>query len=364
MRLSVVVCSYNMERELPRTILSLSPWLQRVAPSEYEILVVQNGGRRVNSELLVSIAPNIRDVQPSKLYTSPCFAINEAVLKHARAEFVLIVIDGARIHTPGVIRSCLDSANTVGLSGIAYAPAYHLGWIKQSISQVEGYNQRLEDAALRDVNWTRDGYQLSRISSPAASFRGLFSLPAEANSLLVSKQLYGEVGGFDEGFSTPGGGLCNLDLFGRLCDASSTILCFFREGSFHQIHGGASTNAIDKTNQNKLEQQDLINLGKSIDVNVYTLKNHEKLKFYGIANDTFKQNFDRHANTREKKAYYNSLALKHGFTSLHIGRSGFLRPLMVLSNARALSSLRSLVARLFKICGADNLRTKLVDKGW
>lgn len=358
MRLSVIVCSYNMGRELPRTILSFSPWLQRVASGDYEILVIQNGGRLIDSEALSSIAPNIRNIQPSNLFSSPCFAINEAVCKHARGEFVLLVIDGARIHTPGVVRSCLDSIPLIGLSGVAYAPAYHLGWDKQSRSQVDGYNQHIEDAALRDVNWSVNGYELHSISSRAASHRGLYSLPAEANTLLVSKQLFRKIGGFDEGFETPGGGLCNLDFFSRLCDASSSIVCYFREGSFHQIHGGASTNAIDKTNQNMLEQQDLKKLGKSIDVEGYTSRNALKLVFYGISNNV------KQSSSRKPMVYYRNLAVKHGLRSLPAKRALFLRRLMHWSHKRELSLLRPFIAKLFKIFGADNLRAKLVDKGW
>ena len=41
---SIVVISYNMARELPRTIRSLSPALQRgVSAEDYEIIVVDNG---------------------------------------------------------------------------------------------------------------------------------------------------------------------------------------------------------------------------------------------------------------------------------------------------------------------------------
>jgi len=42
--LSIVVCCYNMARELPRTIRSLSPAMQRgMQASDYEIIVVDNG---------------------------------------------------------------------------------------------------------------------------------------------------------------------------------------------------------------------------------------------------------------------------------------------------------------------------------
>src|SRR5262249_61582669 len=42
--LSVVVVGYRMERELPRTLRSLSPSMQRgIKPDQYEIILIDNG---------------------------------------------------------------------------------------------------------------------------------------------------------------------------------------------------------------------------------------------------------------------------------------------------------------------------------
>jgi hypothetical protein len=51
-------------------------------------------------------------------------------------------------------------------------------------------------------------------------------------------------GGMDEGFDVAGGGLVNLDTYRRalqLEGAQSIVL--LGEASFHQLHGGVSTNA-------------------------------------------------------------------------------------------------------------------------
>ena len=43
-KLSVVVVAYDMARELPRTLTSLSPQYQQlIAADEYEVIVVDNG---------------------------------------------------------------------------------------------------------------------------------------------------------------------------------------------------------------------------------------------------------------------------------------------------------------------------------
>jgi hypothetical protein len=43
-KISVVVVSYNMARELPRTIRSLSPIMQRgIDPADVEVILIDNG---------------------------------------------------------------------------------------------------------------------------------------------------------------------------------------------------------------------------------------------------------------------------------------------------------------------------------
>ncbi len=59
---------------------------------------------------------------------------------------------------------------------------------------------------------------------------------------MLSRELWAESGGLDERFDQPGGGLVSLDLFSRLLGLSDTeLIVLLGEGSFHQLHGGAST---------------------------------------------------------------------------------------------------------------------------
>src|SRR3954452_7065803 len=45
--LSIIVVSYNMRREIPRTLESLSvPYQKNIEPSEYEIVLVDNGSKQ------------------------------------------------------------------------------------------------------------------------------------------------------------------------------------------------------------------------------------------------------------------------------------------------------------------------------
>jgi hypothetical protein len=50
-KLSVIVVGYNMARELPRTIRSLSPAMQRgIHPRDYEVILIDNGSTQPADE--------------------------------------------------------------------------------------------------------------------------------------------------------------------------------------------------------------------------------------------------------------------------------------------------------------------------
>ena len=93
-------------------------------------------------------------------------------------------------------------------------------------------------------NWREDGYALFEISCLAGSSSGgWFAVAAESNCLAVTREMFQELNGFDVGFRSPGGGLCNLDFLRRACDLHDTeLICLLGEGTFHQFHGGVATN--------------------------------------------------------------------------------------------------------------------------
>ena len=60
------------------------------------------------------------------------------------------------------------------------------------------------------------------------------------------RALLEQVGGFDESFSMPGGGYANLEIYERLgASPDVTVTTIVGEGSFHQMHGGTTTNQPD-----------------------------------------------------------------------------------------------------------------------
>ena len=107
----------------------------------------------------------------------------------------------------------------------------------------QGYDAAEEDRLLEACGWEADGYQLFTVSTLAASSgRGWFGPMGESSSLFLRRAVWDELGGLDERFALPGGGLANHDLYRRACEAAGTTLVVLPgEGTFHQIHGGAAT---------------------------------------------------------------------------------------------------------------------------
>jgi hypothetical protein len=242
----VIVVAYNMPRELPRTIRSLSPGMQReVRPDQYEIIVVDNGStRHFAIEECVHWGANVRFVQMERISCSPAGAVNKG-LAAARGELIAMMIDGARLASPGLLQAAL-LADRIHERAVIGVHGFHLGPEVQMSSVAKGYNQQVEDQLLEESAWTDDGYRLFDVSVFAgSSARGWFAPMLESNALFLRRQLWDELGGVDERFAAPGGGLVNLDTYRRACALPGTqLIVLLGEGTFHQVHGGVATNSL------------------------------------------------------------------------------------------------------------------------
>lgn len=239
--LSVVIASYNMNRELPRTLFTMrEPYQRGIEDWQLEIIVVDNGSDKLcDIPLEYSNVKHIKIENPSK---SPAQALNLGI-KESNSDFICAMIDGARMVSPGMFYYALK-ARELNPRVVVSTLGFHLGTEVQMKSILKGYNAQQEDLLLEKVNWKEDGYQLFRISTFAGSSATGWFLPiAESNALFMPRGLWQELEGFDERFITPGGGLVNLDLYKRACELPNIdLITLFGEGTFHQFHGGVATN--------------------------------------------------------------------------------------------------------------------------
>lgn len=243
-KLSVVVVVYNIQREVPRTLLSLSAGYQRdIAPGDYEVIVLDNGSDpALDPEMVAGFGDNFRLIRLDPAPPSPAHAVNRGIAE-ARGDVVGVMIDGARIASPGLLHFALHGAHLYSKAVVATL-GWYLGFDFQRFAMRSGYDAAREDALLGSINWPEDGYRLFEISTlDESSVEGWFCPIAESNALFLKRELWDELQGVDERFDAPGGGLVNLDVFDRalgLPDAQLVIL--LGEGTFHQLHGGIATN--------------------------------------------------------------------------------------------------------------------------
>ena len=244
-RVSVIVVVYNMVREAPRTLFSLSAAYQRhIEAGGYEVIVVDNASTPpFDSNVFSQLKGHFRLIRMDGTTPSPVQAINRG-LAEARGKLIGVMIDGARIASPGLISSAAK-AGRLSDRAVVLTLGFHLGPEVQMKSILNGYNQEQEDRLLAKSGWTENGYRLFDISVLALSSAGGWFRPInESNAIFMRKPLWDELGGFDGRFQTPGGGYVNLDTLSRaVALPGTTVVTLLGEGTFHQVHGGIATNA-------------------------------------------------------------------------------------------------------------------------
>jgi len=244
--LSVIINFYNMQREAERTLTSLKGDYQRgAADLSYEVLCIDNGSNPpLDPDWIASFGPQFRLVRPSRQLASPCAALNEAALQ-ARGDYLAVMIDGAHLLTPGVFQEA-RLAWQEHRDAVVAVRHWFIGGDQRWLAMA-GYSREQEDRLFDRIRWPANGYDLFRIGAPIGEnpepwFDGL----SESNCLMLPTALYDRIGGFDEAFDQAGGGFANLDLWRRASEAASgPLVTLVGEASFHQFHGGTTTNVDD-----------------------------------------------------------------------------------------------------------------------
>jgi cephalosporin hydroxylase len=246
--LTVVAVFYNMRREAARTLHSLSrAYQEQLADARYEVIAVENGSRgdqKLGEEFVRTFGPEFRYIDlGDQAHPSPVAALNQGI-RAGRGQAFALMIDGAHVLTPGVLH--------FGLTGLAtYKPAivvtqqWYVGPGQQGDAMDNGYDEAYEDRLFEAIRWPSAGHRLFEIGHFVGDRDWLDGL-WESNCIFVSRALMEQVGGFDESFAMAGGGYANLELYERLGSSPDITVCtIMGEGSFHQTHGGTTTNQVD-----------------------------------------------------------------------------------------------------------------------
>lgn len=243
--ISLVLVSYAMNPQLRRTLVSLAPDYQRNAPpGRCEVIVVDNGSPDPPSAHTIAV-PGLeialhvwRDAPPS-----PVAAVNFG-LSLAKAPIIAVWIDAARLASPGLVDACLRAC-ALHPKPVVATYNYHLGSRPQYHSVRDGYDETTESSLLASIGWPRDGYRLFDIATPEIG-QGWPGPMLESNALCMPRTLWDALGGYERRFTSAGGGAANPDVFARACAfPGAQLIKVANEGTFHQVHGGIATNAVD-----------------------------------------------------------------------------------------------------------------------
>lgn len=247
-KVSIILIGYKMSKQLHNTLLTLSPnYQQGVDADDYEVIVIENSSDdNLTAEAVKRLPKNFRYLLRNETAVSPVFAVNEG-FDMCRASFICLMIDGARMVSPGIVRTALQ-AYAVNPNAVVAVPGYHLGQDEQHL--VAGKQDQLayETGLLTSVDWQADGYELFSISTfSGANRQGFLNPIMECNCLFASKANYEAIGYANTDFQLPGGGSINLHMYRSLgMLPGSEFFVLPGEGSFHQYHGGVTTSSYEE----------------------------------------------------------------------------------------------------------------------
>jgi hypothetical protein len=234
-----------MTREAERTLHSLSTVYQLdVAEDQYDVYVIDNGSAKpLKNPDMSRFGNNFYYQHIPDAHPSPAFSINKT-LAATSTEYVAVLIDGAHIITPGVLKyafKCFDAYD----NPFVVTRYCFLGPGQQNRTVAEGYNQEAEDQLMEKINWPEDGYRLFEIGELIGAHKpGWFQPVFESNCFFIKRETYDKLAGYEERFNFPGGGYANIDFYTRATNVKGVnTVCLFGEASFHQVHGGTTTNA-------------------------------------------------------------------------------------------------------------------------
>lgn len=241
--LTAIVIFYQGQREAPRTLQTLSAAYQsEVDESEYEVWAIDNGSAKpLDPAMVKSFGSNFHYHYFPTDSISPVEAIIH-FLDKVTTPYVMLMIDGAHMITPKVIKYTKDIAQ-FNQNPFIYTIPFHLGPYRQNDSMTLGYNQTEEDKLLASVDWQINGYSLFDICNISSVEYNYFVNVLESNCFIVKTEELKRNPGLDTRFQSSGGGMVNLAIFEKfVLNERFTTYELFGEASFHQYHGGTSTN--------------------------------------------------------------------------------------------------------------------------
>ena len=144
---SFIVILYNMPKQAEKTLYSLTAeYQQGVEESDYEVIVVENeSANNLDRQFVANLPDNFSYHLRAEREPTPVHAINHGA-GISRGRYLCVMIDGARMVTPGVVRNILRG-HRLHDRAVVTVPGYHIGEQLQQEAVDAGYGVE-EDQAL------------------------------------------------------------------------------------------------------------------------------------------------------------------------------------------------------------------------
>ena len=202
-RVSVVVVVHDIPCQIRRTLQSLSANYQRhITRDEYEVIIVDNGSTPpIGPEAIEGLEGHFRIIRIDPAPHSPAAALSRG-LAEARGDLIGLLIDGARIVTPGLLHFALHGAALYDRAVVATL-GWYLGADLQRWSMQSGHDRSAEDRLLESIDWPQDGYRLFEIGTmDESSVDGWWQPIAESNAIFLHRDMWRAIG-IDQRFDEP-----------------------------------------------------------------------------------------------------------------------------------------------------------------
>lgn len=264
--ISIIVVVHNMPEQAWNTLQSLQTPYQRrssqvltdhsvddagASPAQnqqadalnYEVVVVENRSENTLSpERILALPSHFRYLLRDEQGVSPAAAVN-AGLELARGDCIGLLIDGARLLSPGVLALVRDAGKAFP-NALINVPGYYLSCegAESDASDATALTA-MEQSHLQSIQWQQNGYRLfERAVFSNGNRHGYLRPFMESTAFFVNRWALDRIGGADESFQLSGGGALILHMFrqlGMMAELDYVVLP--GEGNFHQFHGGVST---------------------------------------------------------------------------------------------------------------------------